>query len=217
MGKKAVKPLLTSSDIQKIAGDVNNILSYINQFDNINASLSGMERKRLISAGVKNWGLMEKAFDIAKDNPQFVPPFYNLEQAGTDLREFEELRQLVLELENILQIANDLLLIKSDKCYREALRVYGNLRELSRTKVPGAEPLFASLMAFFRKKKRAVGKEPTVKELEKDFKKLLHGKADGEIQVVNESPKVTAGVHKVVDNVRKGKKAVKEIKEEEME
>jgi len=61
--------------------------------------------------------------------------------------------------------------------FREALRVYGNLRELSRTRVPGAEPLYRALLQFFRRRRTAemVDVEPTIKQLEKDFNKLIHG------------------------------------------
>jgi hypothetical protein len=51
-------------------------------------------------------------------------------------------------------------------------------------------------------------------ELERDIKRLIHGKADGEIVIKNESPHISRGVHEVVDNVRIGKSAFKETIEE---
>ena len=42
---------------------------------------------------------------------------------------------------------------------------------------------------------------PTEKELERDVKRLVRGKADGEIVVRNESPHESGGIHEVVDNV----------------
>jgi len=101
---------------------------------------------------------------------------------------------------------------QADTCYREALRIYNTLHEQTKARVPGADPLFQALQDFFRRRRRP-GDEPTEKELERDIKRLLHGTADGEIIIQNETPKVSGGVHRVVDNVHKGKIAVKETEE----
>jgi hypothetical protein len=78
--------------------------------------------------------------------------------------------------------------------------------------VPGAEQLFQSLRNFFSRRRRT-GEEPTEHELEVDFKRLIHGKADGEIIIENEAPRVTSGTHKVIDSVHKGRSAFKESAE----
>ena len=46
-------------------------------------------------------------------------------------------------------------------------------------------------------------------ELERDIKRLIHGKADGEIIIKNERPNMVGGVHEVIDNVHKDKTAFK--------
>ena len=66
---------------------------------------------------------------------------------------------------------------------KDALRIYGALREQSHNRVPGAQP--------------------TEHELEMDFKRLIKGKADGEMLVEHESPHISGGVHTVVDDVHK--------------
>jgi hypothetical protein len=38
---------------------------------------------------------------------------------------------------------------------------------------------------------------------------MLHGKADGKIEIINERPKLTAGKRIVVDEVKKGKTIIK--------
>jgi hypothetical protein len=99
----------------------------------------------------------------------------------------------------------------ADASFRDALRVYGNLRELNRAKVPGADVLFRTLLTYFRRRRPRPGEaEPTDKELERDFMKLIHGSADGEIHIINDQPHFTEGVRKVVDNVHTGHEAVKE-------
>ena len=189
---------------------------FIDDF-NVNTSMTGRERLRLFGAGVRNYGFLEKAYDIARENPQFNPPQFDVKQMGKNYREFEQIRQLSLLIQQFLQVVNDYMLISSDGLFRDALRIYGSLREQSRNRVPGATPLFQALLRFFRPRSRhPKGGEPTIHELEMDFKRLIHGKADGEIIIENERPIITAGKRNIVDNVRKGKAIIKESETEEL-
>jgi hypothetical protein len=90
------------------------------------------------------------------------------------------------------------LLLTCDAAYRDALRIYGNLRELSRSRVLGAEELFQQLLQFFTLHRRGRTGEPTEHKLERDFRSLLHGHADGEMIIKNESPHKSAGEREVV-------------------
>lgn len=211
MGKRSAKTETQASDNrfgnQRFAdGALNTIIAGVeyqmNEFTKTGKAGSGMtgrERQRLYGAGVRNYGFIVEAWNIARENPAFMPPFFMGEQFGSDIRELEQMRQLDLALEQFKDAVNKSLLVKSDKCYREALRVYGSLKEQSRNKVAGAEVFHAALRIFFRRSKKSGEGEPSEKELERDFKRLLHGKADGTIEVVNETPKAKARKRKVVD------------------
>jgi hypothetical protein len=178
--------------------------------------LTGKDRQRLISARVRNNGFIDKAFDIAHDNPEFMPPHFDIDKLYENERRFEQLRQLMLVLQQFQQLATNAFMVQADFCYREALRIYGSLREQAKGKVPGAEALFQALRNFFNRRRRT-GEEPTEHELELDFKRLIHGKADGEIIIENEAPHVTSGVHKVIDNVHSGRSAFKGSVEESVD
>jgi hypothetical protein len=180
------------------------------------STLTTAEKRRLVGAGVRNYGFIEKAEDIARDNPDFHPPNFSYTAMHAAALELEEIRQLVLTLEQFLQLANDCLLMKGDAYYRYALRIYGSLREQARNKVPGADPLFKAFLKYFRRPKISEEGEETEKELERDFHRLIHGKADGEIKIVNERPHASGGVHEVVDDVHKGKASFKESEEGEI-
>jgi hypothetical protein len=107
------------------------------------------------------------------------------------------------------------MLIKADASFRDALRVYNGLREQARGRVPGAEPLFLALLRFFRRRHSSESEgesEPTMKELERDFMKLIHGKADGEIVIKNDQPHFVEGRREVIDDVRKGHAAIRDTK-----
>jgi hypothetical protein len=177
----------------------------------INNNLTGQERMRLIGAGVHNFGFIEKAYDIARENPQFVPRDFSIQMFGYNLQDLEDARQLFWVLQAFLNAANELMLTSADIAFRDALRVYNSLREASRAKRPGANVLYRALLQYFRRRRPRPGEaEPTDKELERDFMKLIHGHADGEITIVNEQPHFSGGVRKVVDNVHTGHADVKE-------
>jgi hypothetical protein len=180
--------------------------------ENIETNLTGRDRQRLISARSRNYGFIDKAFDIARDNPDFMPPNFDMDLLFYNLREMEDLRQLMLVLQQFLQLVTNRFMQQADFCFRDALRIYASLQEQTRARVPGAAPLFEALQDFFRRRRRETD-EPTEKQLEKDIKRLLHGTADGEVIIENVSPKVSGGVHRVVDNVHKGKTVYKETEE----
>lgn len=184
--------------------------------EGVDTDLTGKDRQRLISSRVRNNGFIDKAFDIAHDNPEFMPPHFDINILFENERRFEQLRQLMLVLQQFQQLATNAFMVQSDFCYREALRIYGSLREQARGRVPGAEQLFQALRNFFDRRRRS-GEEPTEHELEMDFKRLVHGKADGEIVIKNEAPHITGGEHKVIDNVHTGRSAFKETAEAEID
>jgi hypothetical protein len=183
--------------------------------EHIETNLTGRDRLRLISARSRNYGFIDKAFDIARDNPDFMPPHFDSQHLYYNIRELEDLRQLMYVLQQFLQLVTNCFMQQADLCFRDALRIYASLQEQTRARVPGASPLFEALRDFFRRRRRT-GDEPTEAELERDIKRLLHGTADGEIIIKNESPKVSGGVHTVVDSIHTGRSAFKETEHGEI-
>jgi hypothetical protein len=107
-------------------------------------------------------------------------------------------------------------MVHADSCYRDALRIYSSLQEQTRNRVDGAKPLFRALQTFFSRTRRQPADEPTEMQLERDINRLIHGKADGEIVIKNESPRVQGGLHEVIDSVHKGRSAFKGTAEGEI-
>lgn len=169
--------------------------------ERVEFALTPSERKHLIGTGVKKYGLIDKAYDIVRDNPDFLPGFLSVDDMRDNMRDFEETRQLVFVLRKFMQVATDHMMVKGDKCFRDALRVYNTLQEMSRGCVPGATPLFESLKPFFAHRRKAERDVPTAKQLERDFHGLLRGTREGTVVVENESPHMEGGKRVVVDEV----------------
>ena len=176
-----------------------------------NADLTPMQRRRLFGVQARKLGFIVKALEIATVRPQFVPPNLSMQNMTTLQGNFEEARVLLATVDQTRRLIDDNMLLTSDALYRGALGIYGMLRAMAALRVPGAQDLFDILRRFFIFRRRPGETEPTEAELNRDFNRLVHGKADGEMVIKNESPRMTGGVHEVADNVRKRGKRGAEI------
>ena len=184
------------------------------EHEGVGGNLTAADRRRLVGAGVRNNGFIDKAYDIARDNPQYMPAHFSVPALIKNMEDLEDLRQLLWVLQQFTQAVSNALLVHSDSCYRDALRIYASLQEQARNRVDGAEPLFRALQTFFSRRRTNPNDEgQTSKEIERDIKHLLHGKADGEIVIKNERPHLGGGLHEVIDHVHKDRTAFKETVE----
>jgi hypothetical protein len=209
-------PEMKTGSVQVITEDIGYLWQWFLDNEGIGGSLTGTDRRRLIGVGVRNNGFIDKAFDIALENPQFMPAHFNVATLTANMHDIEDLRQLMWTLQQFTQAVSNALLVHSDSAYRDALRIYDALEEQSRNRVDGAEPLFRALRTFFSRRRKPANEEPTEMEIERDVKRLVHGKADGEIVIKNERPNMIGGLHEVIDNVHKDKTAFKETKQGEI-
>ena len=166
-----------------------------------NEALTPAERRRMLGSGVRRYGFIDKTSDIAEDNPQFAPPFFDLEALKELLRMIEILRNISISLNQMARINGDVLLTVSDHAYQFALGYYNTVREASRRRQPGASAVFSMLREFFNHRPPA-GSEPTIPEVEHDVHALLHGAKEGRVVVEHHKPHLVGGEHTVEDTVR---------------
>jgi len=215
--EKAAAKEPKNANVQALIQEVDALMQRFIDTEGLGGGLTSTDRRRLVGVGVRNNGFIDKAFDIARDNPQFMPAHFDVEALNQNMTDLENLRQLMWVLQQFLQVVNNAFMVHADSCYRDALRIYSSLQEQARNRVDGAQPLFNALRTFFSKTRRQPADEPTEMELERDIKRLIHGKEDGEIIIKNESPHVTGGLHEVIDRVHKGRSAFKGTVEESID
>ena len=167
-------------------------------------ALSPNQRRTKRSAGVRNYGFMDKVSDIATANPEFVPGFFSVLEMKNLIRHIELLRDLAVALERLLRLVRDEQLLASDETFNMALMYYNSVRDLARRRVPGAEAVFRELQLFFRRR-RTTAAEPTEKQVLRDVKAGLHGKKDVDIRIKHESPHTVGGEHIVIDETHRPK------------
>ena len=131
------KPEAKTARVRDITADIEERWEYFLETEGIGGSLTSTDRRRLVGVGVRNNGFIDKAFDIALENPQFMPPHFNVQTLTTNMRNLEDLRQLLWSLQQFTQAVSNALLVHSDSAYRDALRIYRSLQEQTTNRVDG--------------------------------------------------------------------------------
>jgi len=194
---------IAADNLEQLLRDINAHLTTMTTYMQSEA-LTHAERLRMQGSGVRRYGFIDKTSDIAEDNLQFAPAFFNLQSLKDLLRVIEVLRNISVTCEQMTRISNDCLLVAGDDAFQMALGYYNTVREASRRRQPGAQAVFSVLREFFNRP-RHTASEPTIPEVERDVHALLHGTKDGRIVIEHEKPHGEGGKHVVVDEVRGGK------------
>jgi hypothetical protein len=205
-------PLLPSAAMEDI---IEGTKSNKSDFEDIaKSNLTDDQRKRKVGPGTRNYGFIDKASDLAESNAEYVQ-FFRITDLKNCIRNVEMCRDLATQLLAFWRAATNTMLIYSDDAYSMALLFYNNVKAMAKRGDPTAQELARELKTYFKKKKPDAA-EPTGKELLRDVKALERGTKDGKIVIENVKPKITGGVHKVVDDVHSGHTAVKETGEAEI-
>jgi hypothetical protein len=198
---------------------LNDIRVVKEKFDNytLNENLKPSQINRLVGVGFRNYGFIEKTFHIALEQPQFVPSLLDMEEYGKTIRDIEAKRSILEELQQLERDVRISVRVSGDSAFNQALMFYGNVREMARRHVSDAISLFETLRRYFTHRRTVSAEVPTDAEIERDVKALLKGTKDGEIIIKNERPTTSGGKRTIVDEVHKGKIAVKKVSGGEIE
>jgi hypothetical protein len=148
--------------------------------------LTGTERGRLLGSGIRRYGFIDLVSDLAAANPDFTPPYIDIESLKKMIREIEVLRNISSILQGLDIQNNNHLLEKGDAAYRIALTYYNTVKQASHQGFSGANAIFNELKPFFKSMGRRKSSKPTEKQVLQDLKALMHGTKTGKILVENE-------------------------------
>jgi len=166
--------------------------------DSFSQHLRALDRMRLNGVGIKKMGFIERAYELALENGEFLPHYLTLERFGTDIQYFMDFRSLTDIVTQIREKLWNITIQSADIAYTDALEFYASVREAAKRRVDAAETLHNALSIFF-KHHRGETEQPTEKQALKDFKALEHGKHDGKLIIENVKPKLTGGKRKIID------------------
>jgi hypothetical protein len=195
---------------------ISDLIQAKNSLEEYAAHLRALDRKRLQSIGVKKEGFAQRAYRLAMDNPEFLPNYLDPEKYTDDYNHYTMV-QTAVDLEKQVR---ELLLNIDTECmdvfYTDGLDFYASVREAAKRRVDAAESIHSELFTFFKKKKSPNAPE-TEKEQLRDAKGIIRGTREGKFEAVNVKPKMTSGVHKVIDEQFKDTAKFKETEEGDIE
>jgi hypothetical protein len=210
-GKTTKRPPNNPDMPQTTIDQINLVLNELkNLLDDFSQHLRALDRRRLNGVGIHKLGFVERAYELALENAEFLPHYLTIERFGTDIQYFVDFRSLTDLTSQIREKLWNITIQSADIAYTDALEFYASVREAAKRRVDAAETIHAGLSVFFKSHGRRSGEEPTEKELERDIKALLHSKRDGKIVIENIKPKLTGGTHKVLDEKFSGNEQYKE-------
>ena len=185
-------------DLQQLTDDLTSVINRLKLYFAI-GDMTDAERKRLIGAGVRRYGFLDKTSDLAAAFPQYSPALFNVLDLKDKMRDIEYTRNLFTAANELQRLASAAMALESDAAYKMALRYYASVQQLARQGDHGAQAVFSMLELFFKRSKRNTTEEPTDHELERDFRALLHGRRDGQITVESHTPHTAGRQRTVVD------------------
>jgi len=193
-------PQATIDHLNTMLNDIKTIL------DNFSQHLRALDRRRLNGVGIKKMGFIERAYELALENSEFLPHYITLEKFGQDIEYFMDFRSLTDLTAQLREQLWNITIQSSDIAYTDALEFYASVREAAKRRVDSAETLYAALAPFFKshgRKTEGEEAQPTRKQALRDFKALESGKHDGILVIENRSPKMTGGKRKIIDETFK--------------
>jgi len=159
-------------------------------------------RSFAVGKGFRNYGFMLAANQSINNFPELAPNFVNIDDFNDVVEDYLFARDVAERLLSITNDVRDMMNAFGNLGFNFALAYYANVRSIAdRTGDKTAVSVFNILRRFFsRKRNPANGGEPTDAQLERDFRALLHGHKDGEINISHQSPTTSGRVHEVLDN-----------------
>ena len=207
-------PPVPGNVIQALYGSLDEIKITLDEFSQ---HLRALDRKRLNGVGIRKLGFIERAYELALENPEFLPHYLTIERFGDDINYFLAFRSLLDVCRQIEEKFWNIVIQSADIAYTDALEFYASVREAAKRRVDAAETLHNDLKTFFEKMGSRPSEEPTEKKIMRDAHSLIRGKKDGIIEIENIKPKLTGGKRKLIDETYKNTARFKEMENGEID
>jgi hypothetical protein len=112
-------------------------------------ALTPAERRELPKMGEKTIAFVEKAYDFARQNPNLVPPYLEVDAFGIDFSDAHGLWTLLNTVQQFEQSIDDTEMIAGSEAYQAALVFYKSVKMAAAQDVPGAKAVYEELKTRF--------------------------------------------------------------------
>jgi len=141
---------------QERVDEIRNKIAELNKLLDFTIVLTPDERSILPVMGDKTVAFVEKSLEMAKNNPQLLPPYLDVPELQRDLSTAKQINPLISELEIVLAKLNDTSLAAGSEAYSAALVFYNTVKSAQKTNVSGAESLYNELKQRFPGRPKSV-------------------------------------------------------------
>jgi hypothetical protein len=112
-------------------------------------ALTPAERQGLPKMGEKTIGFVEKAFDFARQNPNLVPPYLEVDAFGADFADAHGLWTLLNSIRQLEEGVDDTEMTAGSEAYQAALAFYHSVKAAAAQDIPGAKAVYEELKTRF--------------------------------------------------------------------
>jgi hypothetical protein len=123
--------------------------------------LTPTQRKSIAKMGDKTLAFVEKALELAQSNPEFVPPYLDLNEFVIDFSDTHNIEPLLIAVEQLVSGIDDTQMLAGSESYHAALIFYNSVKEAAVRNVAGAKDVYNALRVRFPGKKRRSGDDET--------------------------------------------------------
>lgn len=112
-------------------------------------NLTPQERQGLPKMGSATQSFVSKALEIAANNPQFVPPYVDVDAMRRDYDLAVRLQGIEMQLASVLEKVADTNTAAGSEAFVTGLTLYNSLKAAAKVNVPGAKALVTELAERF--------------------------------------------------------------------
>ncbi|MDR1606443.1 MAG: hypothetical protein LBS41_04950 [Streptococcaceae bacterium] len=111
--------------------------------------LTARDRSNLLKMGNKTLSFVAKAHELAKQHPEVVPPFVNLDDFTKDFNDATSLLPFIVSCQELANIASDTAMVAGSEAYTSSLAIYQTAKTASKLRISGAREVAEELKERF--------------------------------------------------------------------
>lgn len=117
-------------------------------------SVSANDKMNLPKLSESNIPFVMKVLSYCETEPRFINPYTDVNEYKTDIRAYEELNELLRQINPIISQLEDTAFLCGSEAYVSALAYYNSVKLAAKMDVPGAKPVLEDLKIYFHKSPR---------------------------------------------------------------
>ncbi|MDR0604551.1 MAG: hypothetical protein LBG80_09645 [Bacteroidales bacterium] len=123
--------------------------------------LTPEERRNIIKMGEKTYSFVSKAYDLAKENPDLCPKYFDIEEMRIDVEDAVKLIALKTNINQIYESISDTEMVAGSEAYKAALMFYQEAKNAAQNDIYGAKAIYEELKKRFPTRRKSNNDDST--------------------------------------------------------